>query len=103
MNYGRAIRMIRSARGWTQSELARRSAFDASYVSLLESGRRTCQRDVANRIADALEVPHSLVDLLAADEDRLVGLDREGAASLGRALVRVLLKAERNEDVVSDG
>lgn len=36
---GRAIKLIRIQRGWTQEELARRAQFPRSYVSRVELGR----------------------------------------------------------------
>jgi len=37
---GRNVRRLRDARGWSQSELARRSGVSQSFISELERGKR---------------------------------------------------------------
>ena len=55
MNYGRAIRIARTAFGLTQGELAARVSVGASHLSLIESGKRQPSLKVLNEIAAALE------------------------------------------------
>jgi transcriptional regulator with XRE-family HTH domain len=60
MEYARASlarKMIieRSARGWTQSELARRAGVRVETINRLENARNTADPATAKKIQDALE------------------------------------------------
>ncbi|MEQ4301578.1 helix-turn-helix transcriptional regulator [Plantactinospora sp. B6F1] len=66
----RAIRGIRVERGYTQTELARRSGVGQSHISRIELGARPYPDPrITKALADALGC--KVVDLLAAD---LVGV-----------------------------
>lgn len=67
MNYGRAIRIARTAYGLTQGELADRLSVGASHLSLIESGKRQPSLRVLKEISAGLEVPLHLLTLLASD------------------------------------
>lgn len=51
---GDLIRQAREARGWTLTELARRSEVDHALVSRIESGQRTGSPTTLHRLATAL-------------------------------------------------
>jgi DNA-binding XRE family transcriptional regulator len=52
------LRQLRTARGWTQAQLARRAGITVPYLSMLESGvRREPSLSVLRRLARALGVP----------------------------------------------
>jgi len=40
MNYGKAIKILRSAKNLEQQELAKKIGLDSSYISLIENGKR---------------------------------------------------------------
>lgn len=67
MNYGRAIRIARTAHGLTQQELADRLSVGPSHLSLIEADKRQPSLGVLTEIAGALEVPLHLLTLLASD------------------------------------
>ena len=67
MNYGRAIKIVRTAHGLTLAELAERVSVGASHLSLIEAGKRKPSLDVLQEISSALEVPLHLLTLLASD------------------------------------
>ena len=90
MKMGRAIRLLRAAKGLQQADVARQAGLDASYVSLLEADRRTASSEALQRIADALGVPVSILQLLAADEHELRGIDAAQAQELGFALASAM-------------
>lgn len=50
-NLGRNIARLRADRGWTQTELARRSGVTQSFISALEGGRR---QDAEARFVQAI-------------------------------------------------
>lgn len=51
------MKAIREAKGLSQSELGRRIGKPHHYLSNIEAGRRGTSRDVAEQIAEALDVP----------------------------------------------
>lgn len=61
--FGRNLRIARLMRGWSQEELAFKSAVDPSYLSQVERGLRNVSIDHMSQLADALEVAvHDLVN-----------------------------------------
>ncbi|MCL6548082.1 MAG: helix-turn-helix domain-containing protein [Alicyclobacillus sp.] len=76
MALGSRIAQLRKAKGWTQSELARRAQLSASAVAMYETNRRTPDPAALDRIAQALGVSTAqLAD--AADE-----VERSAAAAV---------------------
>ncbi|HUD23569.1 MAG TPA: helix-turn-helix transcriptional regulator [Acidobacteriaceae bacterium] len=53
---GRRIRVLRTARGWTQSMLADHAEIAREHLSELENGHKEIGARTLERIADALEV-----------------------------------------------
>ena len=93
MDFGRAIRVIRAARGYSQRELAQRSGLTPSFISLLESGGRTPSVKTLKALADAFGVPTELITLLASDGHSLRGIPPEEAQELSMRLLRLLADA----------
>lgn len=93
MNFGRAIRIARAARGLSQKDVAGGTGLTASYISLIEAERRTPSAKAVQRIGQALGVPPHLMALLAADQGDLSALSAEQSATLGRDLLDVLTLA----------
>jgi transcriptional regulator with XRE-family HTH domain len=92
MTYGPAIRIVRTARGLTKAQLAKRLSIGASYLSLIEAEKRQPSLKVLEEISGALQVPPHLLALLASDPG---DLDDPGNAErigeLARSLVRLLV------------
>ena len=68
MNVGKAVRLIRTAKGVTQKGLANTAACSANYLSMVERGERQPSIDFVEQVSAALEVPAAEVFALAADE-----------------------------------
>ena len=62
------LRRQRNARGWTQEELAERSALSSRYVGAIERAAVSVSIDVLGRIADALDI--SPCDLIRTRRSR---------------------------------
>lgn len=90
MNYGKAIKMLRASRGMQQRELAKKLDVDGSYISLLESGKRTPSLELLQAFASKLRVPVYLILLLASEEPDLQGIDAKQAHKLGHELLRAI-------------
>ena len=95
MNYGRAIRVIRTARGWSQAQLAERLSIGTSHLSLLEAGKRKPSVRALEEISTALSVPPHLLTLLASDPADIENpQNADEIARLAQALLRVLMSGD---------
>ncbi len=95
MNYGKSIRICRSALGLTQRELAGRLSIGASQLSLIESNQRQPSVGTLNEISGALHVPMHLLTVLASEASDLQRPEhQEQIADLGKALLQVLVAAD---------
>ena len=90
MDIGRAIKLCRSQRDWTQTELAERAGFSVSYLSLLEKNKRDPSLSTLERLAHALNVAFSILVFLASDKGELSGLDEELAQRLALSTLALL-------------
>jgi transcriptional regulator with XRE-family HTH domain len=61
LSTGEVIRMLRELKGWTQAELARRSAISVSNISLLENGRVDIGKKRAELLAKAFDVHPAII------------------------------------------
>jgi transcriptional regulator with XRE-family HTH domain len=94
MNYGKAIKIVRTAHGLTQSELAERLSIGASHLSLIESGKRQPSLTVLEEIATALDVPPHLLTVLASDPKEIgKRADPQQVAELARSLLELLVSS----------
>jgi transcriptional regulator with XRE-family HTH domain len=59
MQLGQAIKLMRTANGLRQKEIAERLSVTPNYISLIESGKREPSISFLNRLASALKVPVS--------------------------------------------
>ncbi len=58
---GEAIKMLRELKGWTQEELAFRSAINAKNISLLENDRIEIGKKRAEQLANAFGVHPAII------------------------------------------
>ena len=96
MNYGKAIRIVRAAKGLSQRDLARLTGYNSSYVSLLERGLRDPATSTLKKLARVLGIPVYLLTLLASDKGALQGISEAQANQLGLQMLEILLGAERD-------
>lgn len=94
MNYGKAIRVARAARGISQVELAHRTGLNNKYLSSIEAGRRAPSGDALSSLAKALDVPVYLLALMGSDPEDLRGVPAEQAAELAHDLLQVVVGRE---------
>lgn len=57
--FGKRVKALREAQGWSQEELADRSSLHRTYISAVERAVRNPTLTVIERIAKALKVPIS--------------------------------------------
>lgn len=56
--FGRRIKALRNARGWTQEELAQAAGMDSKHIGALERGAKTSSFFAVQRLAQALKVEY---------------------------------------------
>ena len=82
MNIGQAIKMCRTRRGVSQTDLALRADCSVSYLSMLENNKRDPTLSTLTKIAQALNIPIGILFFLASERDELTGMDKELAGEL---------------------
>ena len=90
MNVGQAIKMCRTRRGVSQTDLAYRVDCSVSYLSMLENNKRDPTLSTLTKIAHGLNVPMGILFFLAADRNELSGMDKELAGDLARTALELL-------------
>lgn len=68
LSVGKAIKIMREAKGDALGELAVQAHISTPYLSLLETGKRTPSLAVIDRLANALDVPVDVFLLLASGQ-----------------------------------
>jgi transcriptional regulator with XRE-family HTH domain len=98
MNYGRAIRIVRTAYGLSQAQLAERLSIGTSHLSLLEAGKRQPSVQVLEEVSTVLNVPPHLLTLLASEPSDIDNpKNAEEIARLAQALLRVLVSGGKQQ------
>lgn len=96
MNYGKSIKIIRSATGLNQNDFAKVVGLDPSLLSRYESGERPLSEEFIMKVTQKLRVPIELLKLMSAEESELKNLTEQEASRLGLALMRIITHAEEN-------
>lgn len=96
MNLGQALKLCRTQRGISQTDLAHQAECSVSYLSLLENNKRDPTLSTITRIAHALHVPVGILFFLGAADGDLDGIDRTLQGELARTALELL-----NEPVVN--
>jgi transcriptional regulator with XRE-family HTH domain len=71
MNIGKAIKICRIQKNLRQSDLAKIANISVAYLSLLEQGKRDMNFSTLNSIANALDIPVSILVFLGTDSEEL--------------------------------
>lgn len=94
MNYGKAIKILRSAKNLEQQELAKKIGLDSSYISLIENGKRKPSPKTIEKISESLSIPKHLLLLLASDEKDLKNVPKNESATIGKQLLEILISSQ---------
>ena len=94
MNYGKAVRIARAATNLQQKEVAKRSKLDSSYVSLIESGKRTPSKEAIESLSEAFQIPQQLFELLASEPDDINTVQPAQMDELARELLNLLVESD---------
>jgi transcriptional regulator with XRE-family HTH domain len=94
MNYSKAIRIVRASRNISQKDLGILLKTDASYISMVESGKRKVTKSFLKSFSKTFSIPLNLIELLAAEKEELKNISEENADKVGRELLNVLLSTQ---------
>lgn len=95
MNYAKGLRRARERAHLSQRKLASKAGLDASYITMLEGGKRKPSIESVEKLAEALEMPSSLLFLLCAEKADLRGIQPGRVKDLFELLVAALREGER--------
>lgn len=87
MNIGKAIKLCRTQKGLTRTELAKNADISISYLSLLEQGKRDPSLSTVEKLSNALNIPLSVLVFLASDKTELSTELTEKLSSLAFSLM----------------
>ena len=90
MNIGRAIKLCRTQKNLNQSELAELAGISESYLSHIENGKRDPSLTTVEKIAEALNIPSSILIFLAADKSDLKGISSDLAEKLSYIALKLM-------------
>lgn len=90
MNIGYAIRFCRQQKRINLPTLAARTELSASYLSLLERGKREPSLEALKTICRELQVPVSILVFLGSDPGEMIGLTDEVREKLSSAVLNLL-------------
>ncbi|ETS33410.1 transcriptional regulator [Photorhabdus temperata] len=90
MNIGKAIKLCRTRRGISQTDLAQKAECSVSYLSMLENNKRDPTLSTLNSIATALNIPVSIIFFIAAEAGDLNGIDKGLQGELARTALELL-------------
>src|SRR5260370_39350148 len=91
MDYGKALRLARALSGLQQQQLAKVADIDASYISLIEQGKRTPSLKFINRLSRAIGIPPHLFTFLAMEREDTEFLEPTELTSIGESLTKLVL------------
>jgi transcriptional regulator with XRE-family HTH domain len=98
MNYGRAIRICRAARGLTQKDVAVKAGIKPSYISLIEAGKRSPSLTTVENIGKSLDVPAHLLMMLAAEPGDVKREHAKDLHDFSAAMLKLLIGSENRSE-----
>ena len=94
MDYGNALRIIRSSRNMSQVDLAENAKLDPSYISLIEKSKRTPSMETLKKVTQVLNVPLHLFVLLSSNRRDIQNLSARKRSDIAEILLDLLLDSE---------
>ena len=92
MDYGKAVTIVRTAKGLSQKDLAVLIDKTPSYISRVEKNERTPSMEAINTICEKLGIPIALFMLLGKKYDEMNKYDKQLLDELGSELLRIITK-----------
>ncbi|MGA2093012.1 MAG: helix-turn-helix transcriptional regulator [Sedimentisphaerales bacterium] len=98
ISVGKAIKIIRNAKGISLGDLAIQSRISVPYLSLLESEKRKPSLTVIGQVADALDIPVDVFILLYSGHESTLTTK----CNVANRLLTVLTQMENFEKRIND-
>lgn len=95
MDYAKAIRVIRAAKGLSQSEVALKLGLTPSSISLLESGKRKPSTGFIERFCDVFSIPPHFFTLLASEKK--LNIPASEMDSITQSLLELLMNTSNEQ------
>lgn len=97
MNIGKTIKMLRVKNGYTQKSFADLLEITPSYLSLIESGDRKITMEFLEKVSKKLEIPISVLVLLASEKSDLESIDNELYEKLSTLAIDLIREKDGNK------
>lgn len=97
MNYGKAIKTLRSLRDMSQTDLSEKAQVSKSFLSKIEGGSGTPGLDKLEMIAEALDVPFYLLVFFASEKDDLHLMPVQMADEMKKHMFDMVLSIQEAE------
>ena len=92
MDYGKALSVVRAAKGLSQKDLATLIDKTPSYISRIEKDERTPSMNTINLICERLEIPITLFMLLGKKYENMDKFDKRLLDEMGSELLQIITK-----------
>ncbi len=92
INIATTIRKFRLIKGIKQLDVANKCGISASYLSLIESGKRRINLTMIEKISKALKIPMSVIIFSAYDRKKIKKMDRELYDKFSLFMMNILTK-----------
>lgn len=93
MNIGQAIQKCRKLRKYNQAELAEKSGISVSHLCLIEKNNREPSLASVQSIANALEIPLTILILLASENEEISEFDMSHVDTLKKNIESLISDA----------
>ena len=91
MNLIKTIARLRKRKGMSQAQLAKVSGLSTTYISLMESGKKSPTLKSLEKISQGLEVPFPILSFMALDDED-VHPDKRSAFKLVAPAVNAMIE-----------
>lgn len=99
MNISKALKLCRTQKGMSKTELAEKANLSISYLSLLEQGKRDPNLSTIDKICVALSIPASIFMFLASDVNDLDGISKELAEKISLTALQLMSSDVNASDI----
>jgi transcriptional regulator with XRE-family HTH domain len=96
INYGVAIRRVRSELGIKQTEIARKTGLTASFLSLVENGKAVPSLSTLKDIAEAMDIPYELLAWEAIDPPESLNIEQKQTIFLAKSVTSDFVRNLKN-------
>lgn len=83
MNITKKIRELRENKGMSQAELAKAAGLSTTYISLMESGKKSPTLKSLEKISTALDIPFPVLSFMSLSEEDIPVEKRSAFRLLG--------------------